>query len=199
MPKEAVLNFQGNLVKTNLTKVDRNKVYGWSEEVYNDKSGHVCTWATLLNDGITLISSGGSALKTFNNVGNEVSKSDLVAVCDNGELANLISSIFDGETTLSNEKTIEDLMNLEVKSVYQLEILENQHLLKTWLAEFKVLYLPFNYRTDYESDDAFILNQGELFFIITGKIKDFAYASLQNTPNLELDSDESDEIDFNMF
>ena len=199
MPKEAVLNFQGNLVKTNFTKVDRNKVYGWSEEIYTDKSGNVCNWATLLNDGVTLVSSGGTALKTFNNFGKEVSKSELVAVFNDGELANLISSVFDSETTLSNEKTIEDLMNLEVKSVYQLEVLENKDLLKTWLSEFKVLYLPFNYRTDYESDDAFILNQGELFFILTGTIKEFQYASLQATPELESDAEESDEIDFNMF
>ena len=199
MPKEAILNFQGNLVKTNLTKVDRNKVYGWSEEVYTDKSGNVCNWATLLNDGVTLVSSGGTALKTFNNFGKEVSKSELVAVFNDGELANLISSVFDAESILSNEKTIEDLMNLEVKSVYQLEVLENKDLLKTWLSEFKVLYLPFNYRTDYESDDAFILNQGELFFILTGTIKEFQYASLQATPELESDAEESDEIDFNMF
>lgn len=199
MPKEAFLNFQGNLVKANLTKVDRNKVYGWSEEVYTDKSGNVCTWATLLNDGVTLVSSGGTALKTFNNIGNEVSKSDLVAIYDNGELANLISSVFDAETTLSNEKTIEDLMNLEVKSVYQLEILENKDLLKTWLNQFKVMYLTFNFRTDYESDDAFLLNQGELFFILTGTIKEFQYASLQALPVLESDAEESDEIDFNMF
>jgi hypothetical protein len=199
MPKEAVLNFQGNLVKTNFTKVDRNKVYGWSEEIYTDKSGNVCNWATLLNDGVTLVSSGGTALKTFNNFGKEVSKSELVAVFNDGELANLISSVFDAETTLSNEKTIEDLMNLEVKSVYQLEVLENKDLLKTWLSQFKVLYLPFNYRTDYESDDAFLLNQGELFFIITGTIKEFQYASLQATIELESDAEESDEIDFNMF
>ena len=199
MAKEAVLKFEGNLVKANLTKVDRNKVYGWSEEIYTDKSGNVCTWVTLLNDGVTLISSGGSALKTFNNIGNEVSKSDLIAVYGNGELANLISSVFDAETTLSNEKTLEDLMNLEVKSVYQLEVLENKDLLKTWLSQFKVLYLPFNYRTDYESDDAFLLNQGELFFIITGTIKEFQYASLQASPELESDVEESDDIDFNMF
>ena len=199
MAKEAVLKFEGNLVKANLTKVDRNKVYGWSEEIYTDKSGNVCTWATLLNDGVTLISSGGTALKTFNNIRNEVSNSDLIAVYGNGELANLISSVFDAETTLSNEKTLEDLMNMEVKSVYQLEVLENMDLLKTWLSEFKVLYLPFNYRTDYESDDAFLLNQGELFFIITGTIKEFQYASLQASPELESDVEESDEIDFNMF
>lgn len=199
MAKEAVLNFHGNLVKANLTKVDRKKVYGWSEEVYTDKSGNVCSWATLLNDGVTLVGSGGSALKTFNNLGHEVSKSDLVTVYDNGELANLISSVFDAETTLSSDKTIEDLMNLEVKSVYQLEVIENKDLLKTWLSQFKVLYLPFNYRTDYESDDAFLLNQGELFFIITGTIKEFQYASLQATPELESDVEESDEIDFNMF
>jgi hypothetical protein len=88
---------------------------------------------------------------------------------------------------------------MEVKSVYQLDVLDNRDLLKKWLVEFKVLYLPFNYRTDYESDDAFLLNQGELFFIITGTIKEFQYSSLQATPELESDAEESDEIDFNMF
>jgi hypothetical protein len=75
MAKEAIFKFQDNVVKTNLIKVDRNKVYGWSEEIYTDKSGNICTWATLLNDGVTLISTGGSALKTFNTIGKEISKS----------------------------------------------------------------------------------------------------------------------------
>ena len=122
MAKEAIFKFQDNVVKTSLTKVDRNKVYGWSEEIYTDKSGNICTWATLLNDGVTLISTGGSALKTFNNIGKEISKSDLVAVLDDGTSATLINSVFDVETILSNEKTIEDLMSMEVKSVYQLEV-----------------------------------------------------------------------------
>jgi hypothetical protein len=90
-------------------------------------------------------------------------------------------------------------MSMEVKSVYQLEVTENKDLLKNWLTEFKVLYLTFNYRTDYEGDDAFILNQGDLFFIITGNIKDFKYVSLQTAQNLEVETDESEELDFNMF
>ena len=78
MPTEAIFNFQGCTVRANLTKVDRNKVYGWSEDIYTDKAGNVCSWATLLNDGLTLVSSGGTALKTFNSVGIESSKSDLI-------------------------------------------------------------------------------------------------------------------------
>lgn len=199
MAKEAVFKFQENVVKTSLTKVDRDKVYGWSEIIYTDKSGNLCTWATLLNDGETLIGTGGTALKSFNNIGKEISKSDLIAVFDDGTEATLINSVFDVETMLSNEKSIEDLMNLEVKSVYQLEVIENKDVLENWLTKYKVLYLTFNYRADYEGDDAFILNQGDLFFILTGNIKDFRYVSLQTYQNLELETDESEEIDFNMF
>jgi len=199
MAKEVIFKFQENVVKTSLTKVDRDKVYGWSEIIYTDKSGNICTWATLLNDGETLIGTGGTALKSFNNIGKEISKSDLIAVFDDGTEATLINSVFDVETMLSNEKSIEDLMNLEVKSVYQLEVIENKDVLENWLTKYKVLYLTFNYRTDYEGDDAFILNQGDLFFIITGNIKDFRYVSLQTYQNLEVETDESEEIDFNMF
>jgi hypothetical protein len=199
MAKEVIFKFQENVVKTSLTKVDRDKVYGWSEIIYTDKSGNICTWATLINDGDTLRGTGGTSLKSFNNVGKEISKSDLIAVFDDGTEATLINSVFDVETMLSNEKSIEDLMNLEVKSVYQLEVIENKDVLENWLTKYKVLYLTFNYRTDYEGDDAFILNQGDLFFIITGNIKDFRYVSLQTYQNLEVETDESEEIDFNMF
>jgi hypothetical protein len=54
MAKEAIFKFQENVVKTTLTKVDRDKVYGWSEEIYTDKSGNICTWATLLSDNCLL-------------------------------------------------------------------------------------------------------------------------------------------------
>jgi hypothetical protein len=59
MSKEAIFKFQENVVKTSLIKVDRNKVYGWSEVIHTDKSGNICTWATLHSDGETHIGIGG--------------------------------------------------------------------------------------------------------------------------------------------
>ena len=57
-----------------IIKVDRDKVYGFIEEVVSDKSGNTCETGNLLDDGQTLILSGATALKTVNANNQEVDK-----------------------------------------------------------------------------------------------------------------------------
>ncbi|MBM3456080.1 MAG: hypothetical protein FJX80_13205 [Bacteroidetes bacterium] len=76
MAKEASFEIGGKSFSAALTKVDREKVYGWVEERHFDGKGNPLSWATLLMDGKTLISTGGTALKTLGPDGEEVSKSE---------------------------------------------------------------------------------------------------------------------------
>ena len=55
----------GNLsFAAGLNKVDRDKVYGYVEEVVLDNQGKPCSTGSLLDDGQTLVLSGATALKT---------------------------------------------------------------------------------------------------------------------------------------
>ena len=58
-----------------IIKVDREKVYGWIETVYSDLNNLTCTTATLLDDGQTLLTSGGVASKTVNSLNIEIVES----------------------------------------------------------------------------------------------------------------------------
>jgi hypothetical protein len=200
MAKDAEFKIDGLSFKANLTKVDRDKVYGWVETQHLDSKGNLCTWATILTDGKTMVATGGTALKVLNTIGDEVSKSELVAKRIDGTDAELQKSIYEQPSELNTSYSIDDLLRLEVKSVYQLVVSEGTEVIRDALKRHEVLYLKFNYRTDYEADDAFLISQGEHFFILTGILQDFQYALPDKPAAVEIEETESSsEIDFNLF
>jgi len=86
-----------------------------------------------------------------------------------------------------------------VKSIYQLSFddeSEQKSLVKQLL---KNLYsFVFNYRADYEGDDAFLISDGKEVYAVVGKKCEFEYLGLQE---IVVDGDESEEeedFDFGM-
>jgi len=200
MAKEASFQISGKTFSATLTKLDRDKLYGWVEERYQDRKGNPLSWATLLLDGKTLIAAGGTALKTIGPDGGEVSKSTLKAIMPDGSDALIQKSVYDEPVQLDESHSIEDLMRLEVKSLYQLSVTDGLDTVKAVLSNSPVLYFKFNYRADYEADDAFIIRQGDHIFIITGMLQEFEYALPEKPAVVDVDEEESDSsIDFNMF
>jgi hypothetical protein len=201
MAREPKFIFKDKTFNAALVKVDRDKVYGWTETKYLDSNGKACNFVNILDDGRTMIGAGGLAYKTIDEAANEVDKSTLLAKYADGSDAVLKPSVFDIDNILSTEKKIGDYLSMDVKGVYQLTISEGLEDLVVALNEYKVLYFPFNYRAGYESDDAFLLNQGNIVFAVTGRITDFTYATLDVPVALTEESEEGsgDDFDFNMF
>ena len=63
-----------------LTKIDRDKIYGFIEVKVNDDKGNPCTMGSLLDDGRTLVLNGATALKTVDSKYNELDKKTLKVV-----------------------------------------------------------------------------------------------------------------------
>lgn len=187
-----------------LTAFKREKVYGWAETHYTDAQGQPCSFVTLLDDGRTMVDSGGIAFKSLDPAGNEIDKSTLVAHRADDSLAERSPSVFEAPNTLSTDKDLQDYLAMDVKNVYQLD-LEADALaqLKPLLDKHKVLYMPFAYRASYEPDDAFLVGQDEHVFLVVGAINAFTWATLELQTEL-VDDDAGDEeaadaMDFNMF
>ncbi len=183
-----------------LVRLNRDKVYGWVETKYADTADQTCSFVSILDDGRTLVGQGGLALKSLDAAGNEIDKSSLIACYADGSAATLFPSVFEKENILSTEKKIEDYLSLDVKAVYQLNVVANSEELLSILKEHKVLYFQFNYRADYDPDEAFLIAQDTNVFIITGKLTNFTYSSLLLPTVLEDETEEeTDDLDFNMF
>lgn len=200
MAKEPIFKYKSSTYSASLVKLERDKVYGWTETKYRDSDDNLCTFMTLLDDGKTMLGTGALGLKSIDSQGNEIEKSTLIARYTDGSEAVLYSSVFDQETELDDSKSIYDYLDMDVKAVYQLRFTEGRKSLIDVLSEKKVLYFKFNYRAAYEQDDAFLISQGENIFAVIGRLTSFQYSTLDIPTVFEDVAEESsDDLDFNMF
>ena len=200
MARKAELSINGQSFLAEFLKVDRKKIYGWSTVEVFDEKGSECRMANLA-EGRYVLPSGSSALVTLNAKGETVSKSSLIGVDAQGNKVELVPSIYD-QTVVLREANIDEYFSLAVKSVYQLNIEEIPDRIMADLKSGKIYYFVFNYRADYEGDDAYLLSNGMNVFAITGKCSDFEFIGLNdNEQNLVLDEEPivEEEMDFAMF
>jgi len=200
MARQAEFIINGTSVMAELKKVDRKKIYGWSTVEVFDENGSKCKLASI-SDGVHVLPSGSSSLIKFNDKGETVSSSDLVGFNQKGEKVEKVPSIYDGKIELK-ESTIDDYLSLAVKTVYQLNM-EDATTMLSELKDGKVFSFIFNYRADYEGDDAFLISNGQTAFAVIGKIADLEFIGLNDNETelveLEDDTQEEDELDFAMF
>jgi len=201
MARTAEFSINGLSIVAELKKVDRKKIYGWSSiEVY-DENKSKCKIAGLA-DGCYILPSGSTSLVTLNTKGEVVSKSDMVGLDSNGKPVDKVPSVYD-RTVMLREATVDEYLSLSVKSVYQLSIAEKKEDFLKVLNTGKIFYFVFNYREDYEGDDAFLLSSGNEIFAITGMLSDPEFIGLQdNEQELVVEDTEvidEDDFDFAMF
>ena len=201
MARKAEFSINGQSIMAELKKVDRKKIYGWSTIEVFDKNGSKCKLAGLA-EGQFVMPSGSTALVTLNAKGEAVSKSTLVGVDSNGKKVEKVPSIYD-EKVMLREATIDEYLSTAVKSVYQLQVDENKEALLNEINNGKVYYFVFNYRADYEGDDAFLISNGTDAFAVTGMSADLEFIGLEdNEQELvpeETEAVEDDDMDFAMF
>ena len=132
--------------------------------------------------------------------GNSVSRSELVGFNLNNQKVEKIPSIFSVEN-LCDKVSIDEFLSVNVKSIYQLKIEDED--VENWKSSFnndEIYHFVFNYREDFEGDDAYIISNGENFFCVVGKKNEYKFLKLNNI-QIEDDEDEEidDELDFSMF
>ena len=97
---------------------------------------------------------------------------------------------------------MDEFLSVNVKSIYQLDIADDQ--LDKWKNLFKndeIYFLVFNYREDYEGDDAFLIKNENTVFAVVGKITKFNFIGLKDNETDLVENEESndDDLDFAMF
>jgi hypothetical protein len=202
MAKNLSFRIGSNVFAAGITKIDRDKVYGFVEEVVLDKDGAPCTTGNLLDDGQTVILSGATALKTVDEHGAEVDKHQLKMVYADGADAVLVPSSYDGDVALQ-PATLNDLFNLEVNTVYQLtwEDAAQKSAMLAQLEGGAVYRFVFNYRADYEGADAIVLAAQQEVFALTGRMLEPEYLENKTAVPIaepEASNEEEEELDFGM-
>ena len=196
MGRKIKFNLEGQILESGITKVDRKKLYGSSKKIVKDNSGNDCVICDLYL-GSKILPRGSISQVLVDSKGHHVSRSNLVGFNLNNEKVEKVDSIFSLENKCL-KVDLDEFLSVNVKSIYQLDIDDEQ--IDNWKKYFtndEVYFLVFNYRADYEGDDAYIISNGEHFFITVGKKNEYDYLEQENI-NLEEEEEIDDELDFSM-
>jgi len=198
MGRKVSFKIDGSSLESEIVKVDRRKLYGTSEKIVYDTNKEECVLSDLYEGSIILPRGSVSQLQIDEN-GNSVSRSELIGFNLQGEKVEKVPSIFSIENNCKKVE-IDDFISSSIKSIYQIVIDEDQ--IESWNKYFtndEVYLFEFNYREDYEGDDAFLISNEEGYFISVGKSNKFEFLELSNVSIEDTDEEIEDDLDFSMF
>jgi hypothetical protein len=203
MPKGMTFAIGGKEFTAEPVKIDRKKLYGWSEIHAFDDDGNECVLVSTDSSGTIIIPKGGVGLGIVSQEGNWVERSALKTVNIDGGDATLIPSSYNVVNTLDRKATEEELLDCSIAAFYHLREADDE-LISAIGSD--IYGFDYCYRDSYETSPAFLLvseieGRKELFLMI-GPQNDFDFIGLSElsvADDEEADEEEdSGEIDFTM-
>lgn len=179
-------------------KLERKKLYGWTDTVATDDNGGVCISAHLAPGGTLVVPPGGVKMAKVDGNGRWLEKEDLSAVDADGNTAQPVPSSFEQEIALINKASAEEFLDHVWKSVYQIDNKELADVVGNDIYSF-----PFSYRGGYSPDEGYLQKCGDTLFLFTGSPLDFDMIGVSEEGVLDEDDasneeEETDELDFSM-
>ena len=198
MAKDLIFNLAGAEYAVAPVKLERKKIYGWSDIVATNKAGEVCESAYLLADAALLVPSGGYKQGTVDETGRWIDKSELKPYDAEGNEMPSYASSFDAPIELGATATIGEFLDNDWEAVYQLSNPE----LAAAVGE-KIFKFEFFYRAGINHNDGYIMNTPGGLFLFAGDKQEFQMVALADETiiddNEEFVEEEIDDLDFSMF
>ena len=198
MAKELTFSLAGAEYAAAPVKLERKKIYGWSNLVATDKAGEVCGTAYLSPDDALLIPSGGYKQGIVDDAGHWVEKGELTACDSDGKELKQYSSSFDAVISLDKTVTEEEFLDNDWEAVYQLVNAD----LATAVGD-NIYKFEFSYRGGTNHTDGYLINTPGGLFLFAGDEQEFPFLSLADQTVIdeveEEVEEEIDDLDFSMF
>ena len=200
MAKQQDIRINGRSFSVAPVKLERKKIYGWNEMRVVTPDGELCQQAGLNSDGITIIPAGNIKTGMLREDGLWMERSELIAIDAYGNKVKAIPSSFDTGIDLMEKTSVEDMLDHNLASVYQMTG-DEAMLLSSNIGD-DIYKFPFSYRGGYEQNTAFIITNCPNVFIVVGNDGGYDYIGLEQLGYLDTVEEEmslEDEMDFAMF
>lgn len=199
MAKELQFKLSGADYSAAPVKLERKKIYGWTDTVATDRNGEICQSAYLSPDDSLIIPSGGLKQAVVDSNGRWLDKTELKAFSEDGaqELPVLPSS-FDEPIELKTKATAQEFLDNDWESVYQLDNPDLAAAVGNNIYKFE-----FSYRGGTNHNDGYLMNTPGGLFLFAGDKQEFPLVALADETTID-DTEEPveesiDELDFSMF
>lgn len=204
MPRELVLQFGGKDLAFAPQKVDRTRLYGFTEVEALDDAGRTCQLVTLAEDGRTLVGTGGTSFATLSQDGEWLERTEIKAVDAEGKEIVPVASSYEKPVALAKKATIEEYLDHNIKGVYLMPCASDLGDLKKELSQGAIFTFPYSFRGGLEADVGFLLTnpEGELFLVV-GQPTSIHFVGMEQASPLteevaEDAAEEEDGLDFGM-
>lgn len=181
-------------------KIDRKKLYGWTEIIALDEQGRTCNLVSTDDTGTLIIPKGGTALGMLSSDGKWVERTQLQTVRQDGSEAEIIPSSFSVVIPLKQKVTDEEFLDYSITDFYQLDNVSDD-LLKAIGDD--IYTFDYTYLDSYETTPAFLMVSDATLFMLLGYKNRFDMLCLGECSVVDDDDDyievTDDDIDFSMF
>lgn len=180
-------------------KIDRRKLYGWTEVEATDDAGGVCEVVSADETGRLIVPRGGTAVGLLSPRGEWVERGELTTVTAEGEPARLLPSSYDTDIRLSAKVAAEEYLNHDITDFYQLADASEELIRRVGGDIYTFAYC---YTRECEGTPAFVLRSGEKLFLLLGRRLRFEMAGYEEPGFIDEDADDDiaeDAVDFAMF
>lgn len=198
MAKELIFKLGDKEYNSAPVKIERKKIYGWTDTVATDRNGEICVSAYLSPEDVLIIPSGGLKQGTVSEDGRWLEKSELTAYDEAGEnILPILPSAFDAPIELTEKATIDEFLDNDWESVYQL-VNDN---LAAAIGE-DIYKFDFSYRGGTNHNDGYLVSTPAGLFLFAGDKQEFPFIGLAEETVIDEidqpDEEEMDELDFSM-
>ena len=202
MAKPIVVVLEKSESTFSFVKLDRAKLYGTRRRIVLGPDDETCQRAQLTEDGSLLLRSGMTSQGYFDDSGNLISQSDFVGISADGSIVERQPSTLGVAQELAGPVGEEEVLNLELTTVYHLTAEEIDPSLEKKLKKGEVFRFPLNYYADFQTETAYLLLNDEGYFVLVGVPADPQWSEPQVVPSEVFESEDlggDDDLDFEMF
>ena len=201
MGRGIVVGWNGERSEFEISKVDRDRLYGRKVRLVVDEQARACRSALLTRDGSAVAPAGCVAILYVDESFEVVERSDLRAVDADGAPLTIVKSTLGVEQPLKGPVEGSRVLECQVVSVYALTPTMLGDGLRQGLEAGRIYETSFNYRDDFNAETCFLLKNESGYFALVGNPLRLEYlgrdAPALAPPAAEEETDE-DELDFSM-
>lgn len=202
MPRQLSFKLKKKEYSTFPVKVDRRKLYGWTELMAVDDNGDPCDLLTADESGKYIIPLSGTGIGIISEKGQWVERSELKTIGADGKQAILFVSSFNKVNELKEKVSPQEFLDYSITDFYELTDVPEE-LLK---AVGNDIYLfEYTYNDSYDPSPAFIMAVGHTLFLLIGVKNAFKWLCFGDCETIDDEFDDrlieegDQDIDFSMF
>lgn len=204
MPRQMTFRIGGTEYTAAPVKIDRRKLYGWTELMADDDDGNPCSLLQADENGKHIIPLGGTGIGILSEKGRWVERSELETVGPDGKPAKLYTSSFGGVNILAEKIAPRQFLDYSITDFY---VLSDASAELTAAVGEDIYMFEYTYNDSYDPSPAFVMVADNVPYMLAGEKNAFEWLCFGDCETIEEEEEDDDriiepgdeDIDFSMF